>query len=133
MRVGLDTSVVLRLLTDSPEGQAQMAWQAIVEVHEGGWQAAVSDMVISEAYFALQHHYGVPKDEALAQLRKMLESGYVASTGCAAQVLSVPGLATANPGFVDRMIHAAYLSIVDQMLSFERAARKLPRTRVLGP
>ena len=131
MRVGLDTSVILRLLTGEPAAQARSAWQAIVETQSAGGKAVVSDMVVSEAYFALQHHYAVPKGEALAQLRALFVSGDLVAAGCAAAVLATPGLAGAKPGFVDRMIHAEYVRDFDRMLTFEKAARKLPRTRLL--
>lgn len=131
MRVGLDTSVLLRLLIGEPQLQAQAAWQAVAEIRAQGGEAVVSDLVVSETYFALQHHYGVPKREALRQLKAPFESGDLVPAGCAARVLATPRLATAKPGFVDRMIHAGYVSNLDQMLSFEKAARRLLRTRVL--
>jgi len=36
-----------------------------------------------------------------------------------------------KPGFVDRMTHSEYSRDLDQVLTFEKAARKLERTRVL--
>jgi predicted nucleic-acid-binding protein len=131
MRVGLDTSVVVRLLIGEPPPLAEHAWQAIVEIRAAGGEALVSDLVVSEAYFALQYHYLVPKAEALRQLRALLESGDVVSEGCATAVLATPRLAVAQPGFVDRMIHAGYLRHVDQVLTFEKAGHRLARTRVL--
>lgn len=132
MRVGLDTSVVLRLLIGEPQPQAEAAWQAVVAIREAGGAAVVSDLVVSETYFALQHHYAVPKEQALRQLKALFESGDLVSAGCAARVLAMPRLAAAKPGFVDRMIHAEYAGTLDQVLTFEKAARKLPHTRVLG-
>jgi predicted nucleic-acid-binding protein len=131
MRVGLDTSVIVRLLTGDPEPQANAAWHTIAELRSDGDEATVSDLVVSEAYFALHYHYRVPKEEALSALRDLLTSGHVTAMGSAARVLALPGLATANPGFVDRLIHASYLETADQMLTFEKAARKLGKTRVL--
>ena len=131
MRAGLDTSVVLRLLIGEPKLQAERAWQSIVETRSTGGDVYVSDLVVSEAYFALQYHYRVPKKEALRQLGALFESKGVVSAGCAAEVLATPGLQAAKPGFVDRMIHAGYVRELDTMLTFERAARKLARTRVL--
>jgi predicted nucleic-acid-binding protein len=132
LRAALDTSVVLRLLIGEPPAQAERAWQLVVEVLAEGGTLCVSDLVVSEAYFALQHHYRVPKGEALAQLRAFLSSGEIESTGCAAAVLATPQLDTAKPGFVDRLIHGGYLRHADAVVSFEKSARRLPRTRVLG-
>lgn len=132
MKVGLDTSVLLRLLIGEPKRQAEQAWRSIVEARSAGDQAVASDLVVSETYFALQHHYGVPKAKALEHLHALFDSAEVLSTGCAADVLMVPGLAGAKPGFVDRMIHGEYIvGEVDRVLTFERAAGKLPRARVL--
>lgn len=132
MKVGLDTSVLLRLLIGEPKRQAELAWRSIVEARSAADQAVVSDLVVSETYFALQHHYGVPKAKALAHLHALFDSAEVLPIGCAADVLKDPGLAGAKPGFVDRMIHGEYISgEVDRVLTFERAAGKLPRARVL--
>jgi len=47
-------------------------------------------------------------------------------------VVSTPRLAAAKPGFVDRVIHGNYLAAgMDEMVTFERAAAKLPAVRVL--
>ena len=131
MRVGLDTSVVLRLLVGEPAPLARAAWRAVADARATGGEAVVSDLVVSETYFALQHHYRVPKEEALKQLRALLDSGDLSSVGRAAEVLTTSRLAGAKPGFVDRMIHAGYVRDCEQMLTFETAARKLSRTRVL--
>ncbi len=41
------------------------------------------------------------------------------------------GVASAQPGLVDRLIRGEYLSMAGQMLTFERSASKLLGTRVL--
>jgi len=89
----------------------------------------VSDLVVSEAYFALRYHYGVPGDPRNSALDALFESGDVAPTGCAPEVLATPGLAAAKPSFVDRMIRCGYTRELDQVFTFEKAARKLARTR----
>ena len=65
MTFGLDTSVVLRLLTGQPQ---ELAVHALARYQEGianGDSFYVSDVVASEAYYAIQHHYGKTKEEAL--------------------------------------------------------------------
>jgi hypothetical protein len=91
----------------------------------------VSDLVASETYFALQHHFGMPKAEALEVLREFFRGSGVRPTGAALDILAVPNLAGSNPGFVDRLIHAEYDRLADEMLTFEKAARALSKTRVL--
>lgn len=125
-RVGLDTSFVLRLLVGEPSAQARKAVAQLDALRASGCRAAVSDLVISETYFALQYHYGVPKQLALDQLKAFLESPEILSTGEALDILRQPGLGKAKPGFVDRLIHANYLRESAGMLTFEKAAAKLP-------
>ena len=92
-----------------------------------------SDLVVAEAYFALQTHYGVPKKEALAALREFLESGDVSPIGRALDVLrSLERPASAKPGFIDRVIHAEISSKGGRLATFEKSAAKLPGTIVLG-
>lgn len=75
MRMGLDTSVMLRLLLGEPADQAARAVALLDELSRGGHQAVVSDLVVAEAYFALQHHYGVSKRNALLGLRRLFADG----------------------------------------------------------
>jgi len=131
VKVGLDTSVVLRLLTGEPEPLARRALSELDALTQNGAMPLVSDLVVSEVYFALQHHYGVPKSEALSLLAAFLNESGVRPLGAAAEVLAVPRLATANPGFVDRLIHAEYAHSAGEILTFEKAAGRLPRVRVL--
>ena len=91
----------------------------------------VGDLVVCEAYFALQHHYDVPKQVALDKLREFLESDEIAAIGESLQVLRIPGLGTARPGFVDRLINAQYLGEKTIMLTFEKSAAKLPHAVVV--
>ena len=129
--VGLDTSVVLRLLLGVPVDQAARAEAFLDEVARSGSRAVVSDLVVAESYFALQHHYGVPKSEAQAALRRMFAAGEIEASGSAGKVLSLPGLSSAKPGLVDRLIHGAYTSGEGTMVTFEKAAGKLGAVRVL--
>jgi predicted nucleic-acid-binding protein len=131
VKAGLDTSVVLRLLLGQPTDQAARALAFLDELSRGGHHAVVSDLVAAEAYFALQHHYGVSKQDALMGLRRMFADGEIEPLGGVAEVLAVDGLASAKPGFVDRLIHGAYALATDKMVTFEKAAGKLKSVRVL--
>jgi len=132
VNVGLDTSVVLRLLTGEPDLQARRALAELESLVKIGATPLVSDLVISEVYFALQYHYDVPKAQALALLAQFLDESNVKPLGASATVLAVPKLATAKPGFVDRLIHAEYTSSAGEVLTFEKAAGRLPGVRVLA-
>lgn len=131
MRAGLDTSIVLRLLTGEPEAQARRALAEVQALTARGVSLLVSDLVTSEVYFALQYHYSMPKAEALAILARFFAESGVQALGAAASVLAVRDLATANPGFVDRLIHAEYVRSTREILTFEKAAGRLQSVRVL--
>jgi predicted nucleic-acid-binding protein len=131
MRAGLDTSVVLRLLVGQPADQTARAVALLDELARGGHRAAVSDLVVAEVYFALQHHYGVSKQDALLGLRCLFSDGEIEPLGAAAKVLATDKLSSAKPGFVDRLIHGGYTAEADEMVTFEKAAGKLDSVRVL--
>lgn len=131
MKIGLDTSVVLRLLLGQPAQQSNRAVAFLEERSRRGDNAVVSDLVVAETYFALQHHYGVPKKEALAALRQMFGGGEIESQGVAAEVLGAEELTSAKPGFVDRLILGAYVRSGGAMATFEKAAGRLKSVRVL--
>ena len=131
MKAGLDTSVVLRLLLGQPADQAARAVAFLDELSRGGDHAVVSDLVAAEVYFALQHHYGVPKKDALVGLRRLFADDEIRPLGAVAEVLAVKGIASAKPGFVDRLIHGAYAGAADKMVTFEKAAGRLKAVRVL--
>ncbi len=84
---------------------------------EEGEPVLVSDLVIAEAYHALQHHYAVPKVQARAILRRFAGSGIVRLEPLpAVGALEVPG----GAGLVDRLIHLRYRSLGAITLTFER-------------
>jgi predicted nucleic-acid-binding protein len=129
---GLDTSVVLRLLTGEPEGLAKHAVQRITDLLAKGDSFAVSDLVAAETYYALQFHYKMPKNEALAALMLLAKEGSgIRFSAEAERVLKTPRLAKANPGFVDRLIHAGYQRANQSMLTCENAAQKLAGVEVV--
>lgn len=134
MTVGLDTSILLRVLTGEPHDQALVALDYLLERAQAGDRVLVSDWVLAEAYYALQHHYGASKKDTLAALGDFLASPGIEGTGDVAAVLATPNLESAKPGFIDRVIHRNYLhSGADEVATFEKAAVKLPHVRVLTP
>lgn len=134
MIVGIDTSVLVRVLTGEPRDSALVALGYLLEREKAGDRVLVSDWVLAEAYYALQHHYGASKKDTLDALRDFLASPGVEGTGEVAEVLATPNLESAKPGFIDRVIHQNYLrSGAQEVATFERAAGKLARARVLTP
>lgn len=129
--VSLDTSVLLRLLVAEPRELFQLASTFFQEQLQAHVTIHVSDLVLAEAYFALQASYRFSKAEALETLSDFAQSGHATISPSAAATLATPGLATAKPGFVDRLIHGASQSAGHTLVTFEKSAKKLPDTRVL--
>jgi predicted nucleic acid-binding protein len=132
-RFGLDTSVVLRLIVGEPEPQADRAARFLTEALDVGDSLIVSDLVLCETYFALHTHYDVPKREAIKGLTQMLTEGPVTAVDGSPilNVLKASAKGPQKPGFVDRLIQAQYEALQADTVSFEKASRRLPRTRVL--
>ena len=131
MNVGLDTSVVLRLLTGEPADLAEKALARVMAVTRTGGRCMVNDLVVSEAYFGLQHHYGMPKAAVLAALADMSQAPGFAFSPSATSLLQTADLERSNPGFIDRLIHADYRQAASGMLTCERAASKLGHVEVI--
>ena len=96
MSIGLDTSVVLRLLTGVPAKQADAARRMLAASRD---TVCVSDLVVSESYFGLRHHYAVPHAEAAHALAALLDDPRVQCTGVARRVLldATAGALSATP------------------------------------
>ena len=60
-RFGIDTSILVRLVTGDPEDGFARCVEALTGlVDREGAEVYASNQVIGEAYVAIQHHYGVP-------------------------------------------------------------------------
>lgn len=130
---GLDTSVVMRLLTGQPAPLAEAAREYLAEIAQSGTVVFVSNLVVSEAYFACQHHYRMPKADVLAGLLNLLSQPTFVVQPPLLELLATDGLATSKPGFLDRLIHAEYSHSGLPLVTFEKAAVRLPRAQVLSP
>lgn len=115
---GLDTSVVLRLLTGEPEDLAVVAKQRLEQAHAENDTVMVSDLVLAEAYYALVYHYKKDKDEARQLLQRMATSGTVHVDPAQSRAALEPA---AGAGLVDRLILNRYRSMQASTLTFDRA------------
>ena len=132
IRSGLDTSVLMRLLTGQPAPLAEVAREYLTEVEESGSKVFVSNLVVSEAYFACQHHYRMPKADVLVGLLAVLSKPTFVVQPALLDLLAIDGLATAKPGFLDRLIHAEYAASSLDLVTFEKAASRLSDVLVLS-
>lgn len=130
--VHFDTSVVMRFLVGMPLSQFRMAARYLDHLRDGGGSAWVSDLVLSEAYFAVQQFYQLTKADALDALNKFALLPGIVVTPHAMATLSLPNLASAKPGFVDRLIHGEAVEVGQTLVTFEKVAKNLTATVVLG-
>ena len=132
MTHGLDTSVVVRIISGLPEGVAEKVGERIAAEIAGGDDFAVSALVLSETYFALQHHYAFTKEEALQSLLAFSCTEGIRVAESIRAILEFPNLAKAKPGFVDRMIVGEYATAGRDTYSCEKSFRRLDGTVVVS-
>ena len=132
MTFGMDSSYLLRLLTGQPKELAEKALARYQEAVGRGDSFSVSDMVVTEAYYALQHHYGKSKEESIEALKGISEDDSIAFSAGFESVISFPNLAKASPGFLDRVLSADYRSRGQITISCEKSFRRLPDAEVVS-
>lgn len=124
-RFGIDTSVLMRLLTGDPEPDFVHCVRRLTALLEDeGAKVLASNQVVGEAYIAVQHHYGVSKPEARATLLDVLRSGLVTPLNgqSALTALETPS----GSGLLDRLIADDYARAGLTTLSLDRKMTALP-------
>ena len=79
-RFGIDTSILVRLITRHPESDFDRCVRGLRVVIEDDGEVLASNQVIGETCVAVQHHYGVSSADARTALLDVLGSGLVAPT-----------------------------------------------------
>ncbi len=128
-RIGLDTSVVLRLLVGTPEDQANRALAFLWDCHRSKVIPVICDLVVAEAQYAICHHYGVSKAIAVERLLKLLESGLVRNDGVALNALRE--YTGRGAGLIDRMICLKYQRTTEEVVTFDQQFSRLSKARLL--
>lgn len=123
-RIGLDTSVVLRLLVGEPVDQHLAALDHVQSLLMRNVKVVVADLVLMEAYFALQNSYLMPKAEAIKAMARFLESGHF-ETEPGSILKSDLFRASSKAGFGDRLIAHRYGQCADGFLTFDKAMTRL--------
>lgn len=128
---GIDTSILVRLTTGEPQEAFDEAVAVLTEMVEREHASVfASNMVIGEAYIALQHHYGVTKADAKSALRSVLTSGLLAPVGGESVLEALA--ATRGCGLLDRLIALQYSESGLTTLTLDRKMATLPNVRRLG-
>jgi predicted nucleic acid-binding protein len=129
-RYGIDTSVLVRLVTGDPQNLYEHCVRHLTaRVEDQGAEVFASNQVIGEAYIALQHHYGVTKAEARAGLSSVLQSGLVSPLN-GQDVLTLLTTET-GCGLLDRLIADEYRRAGLVSLTLDRKMAALPDADLL--
>ena len=59
MKYALDTSVLVRILANKPQPLAGYVIASVARRIASGDTIVVPDIILPEAYYAMQHHYGI--------------------------------------------------------------------------
>ena len=130
LRYGIDTSVLVRLITSLPEAEYRRCQAELTRmVEQERAELFASNQVIGEAYIAVQHHYGVSKDAARLALTGALTSGLVAPLN--GQPVLRALRETGGAGLIDRLIAEDYSRTVSETLTVDRRMAALPGVRRL--
>ena len=129
-RYGIDTSVLVRLITSLPEAEYRRCQAELTRmVEQESAELFASNQVIGEAYIAVQHHYGVSKGDARIALTGALTSGLVAPLN--GQPVLRALRETGGAGLIDRLIAEDYSRTVSETLTLDQRMAALPGVRRL--
>ncbi len=130
-RYGIDTSILVRLLTGDPPQDYQKTVKAMETIlrTQPDAEIFVSNQVIGEAYIAVQHHYGVSKAATREALLSVLSSGLVAPLNGAPVIHALRS--AGGCGLLDRLIAGEYQHHGLTTLTHDRKMATLPEARKL--
>lgn len=130
-RYGIDTSILVRLLTGDPAKDFQKTVNSLTRMlaDEPNAEILASNQVIGEAYIAVQHHYGVSKADARSALLAVFSSGMVAPLNGAAVLTALR--TTAGCGLLDRLIVDDYHQHTLVTVTHDHKMAALPVARKL--
>ena len=124
-RFGIDTSVLVRLVTGQPEPDFRSCLEALrLIVEDQGGELFASNQVVDEAYVTIQHHYGVSDAETREGLIAVLTSGLVAPSNGHGVISMLEERQGA--GLFDRLIADGYSREGMETLTLDRRMSSLP-------
>ena len=129
-RYGIDTSVLVRLLTGLPAEEYSRCVDELTRMADlENAEMFASNQVIGESYVAVQHHYGVSKSAARAALSSVLSSGLISPLNGSAALAALTE--TGGPGLLDRLIAEDYSRSMSATITLDRRMATLPGVRRL--
>lgn len=128
--IGIDTSVLVRLVTGQPPDLFALCVERLSALCAADAEIFASNQVIGEAYVTLQRHYGISKADARAELRAALTSGLVAPLN--GRVVLDALAAYGGPGLFDRLIAIDYERAGMDTLTLDRRMASLHHARLIA-
>ena len=128
-RYGIDTSILLRLITAQPRDTSAYCVEQLSELIANGAEVFASNQVIGETYIAVQHYYKVSKIDASIALKHTLTSGLVAPLNGSAVIEALS--TTGGAGLFDRLIADDYTRAGLEVLTLARKMAALADTHKL--
>ena len=128
-RYGIDTSVLLRLITAQPPASYAHCVEQLSRIIDTGAEIFASNQVIGETYIAAQHHYKVTRADASQALLQVLSSGLVAPLNGVTVIEALS--ATGGSGLFDRLIADDYRHAGLEILTLDRKMASLMDTQYL--
>ncbi len=129
-RFGIDTSILVRLLTGEPRVEFLDCVAGLIRlVEQEGSEIFASNQVIGEAYVAVQHHYGVSKTDVRTGLLEVLRSGLLSPLNGQAVLAALE--ASGGAGLFDRLIADDYTRAGLTVLTLDRKMAALADVRRL--
>ena len=126
---GIDTSVLVRLMTNRPGENTARGVKRLTALVQRGGEVFASNHVIGEAYIAVQHHYGVSKSDARTALLGVRRSGLVVALNGRSVVFALQ--AYRRPDLFDRLVTDEYSRANLQVLALDRKMATLPNVRLV--
>ena len=128
-RFGIDTSVLIRLMTQDPQDIYERCVEQLSGLVEGNAEVFASNQVIGEAYITVQRFYSISAANARTALLDALTSGLVAPLNGRAVLNAIA--ASGGPGLFDRLIADDYRRAGLETLTLDRKMTSLPNVQAL--
>ena len=127
--IGIDTSVLVRLVTGRPASAYSDCVERLSSLSGQGAEIFASNQVIGETYIVLQHHYGASKKHARQEIHNTLTSGLVSPLSGESALDAL--IAKSGAGLLDRLITIDYQRAGLELLTLDRRMAALPGAQLL--
>ena len=127
--IGLDTNVLVRLLTRDDEAQAEKARTLLEQHADQDGALFVSDVVLAELVWTLDRAYGLEKDEIAGAVKALADNATLGFESREVLRQAQALFSASKAGFADCLIVAkAKAAGCDSLATFDKSMRTLPGT-----